>query len=118
MQDFEDQKPRVSCDDLYWPDNKLSKVSWLDDILVFRSSILPTVLRPVLAVTLLSAAVAIASIWWGKEVGLTNNVGEWISLIAAILMHEQCRSCRWWSACCLVSRLPFFCLLPNSQAPA
>ncbi|ORY25958.1 Bestrophin, RFP-TM, chloride channel-domain-containing protein, partial [Naematelia encephala] len=63
MQEREDHKPR------------LSKISWLPDILVFRASILPTVLLPVLAVTLFSAMVAVASVWWGKDVGLTNNVG-------------------------------------------
>ena len=43
---------------------------------MFRSSILPTVWVPVIAVTVFSAAVAMASLLWGKEVGLTNNVGK------------------------------------------
>lgn len=55
---------------------QLSKISWLPDILVFRSSIIPTVIAPVLVVTAFSAAVAAISLWWGKEVGLANNVGE------------------------------------------
>ena len=115
MQDIEDQKPRVRCDTYDYPDDELSKVSWLDDILVFRSSILPTVLRPVLAITLLSAVVAFASLWWGKEVGLTNSVGEWISLTSVILIREQCRSCRWWSACYSVSWSSLACVLTDTQ---
>ena len=51
-------------------------MSWLPDVLVYRSSILPTIMGSVSVVTLFAAAVAAVSIWWGKEVGLTNNVGE------------------------------------------
>jgi putative membrane protein len=43
---------------------------------VFHSSIIPTVLGPVLSVSLFAASVAVAALMWGKEVGLTNNVGE------------------------------------------
>lgn len=50
-------------------------MSWLPDVLVYRSSILPTIMGSVSVVTLFAAAVAAVSIWWGKEVGLTNNVG-------------------------------------------
>ncbi|WVQ85081.1 hypothetical protein IAT38_007245 [Cryptococcus sp. DSM 104549] len=74
MQDVEDHKPR------------LSKISWLPDIFVFRSSILPIVLGPVLTVTLFSAGVAAASLWWGKEVGLTNNVVPLLSVVVGLLM--------------------------------
>lgn len=37
---------------------------------------MPTVLGPVLVVTAFSAVVAAVSLYWGKEVGLSNNVGE------------------------------------------
>ncbi|WVF68960.1 hypothetical protein IAT40_003734 [Kwoniella sp. CBS 6097] len=74
MQDVEDHKPR------------LSKISWLPDILVFSSSILPIVLGPVLTVTLFSACVAAASLWWGKEVGLTNNVVPLLSVVVGLLL--------------------------------
>jgi putative membrane protein len=36
---------------------------------------MPTVLGPVLVVTAFSAVVAAVSLYWGKEVGLSNNVG-------------------------------------------
>lgn len=55
---------------------QLSKMSWLPDILVYRSSIIPTILGSVSVVTLFSGAVAAVSGWWGTEVGLPNNVGE------------------------------------------
>ncbi|WVQ73276.1 hypothetical protein IAR50_002844 [Cryptococcus sp. DSM 104548] len=74
MQDVEDHKPR------------LSKISWLPDLLVFRGSILPTIIGPVLWVTLFSAGVAAASIWWGKEVGLTNNVVPLLSVVVGLLL--------------------------------
>ncbi|OCF37198.1 hypothetical protein I316_01105 [Kwoniella heveanensis BCC8398] len=74
MQDVEDHKPR------------LSKISWMPDIMVFRSSILPIVLGPVLTVTLFSACVAAASLWWGKEVGLTNNVVPLLSVVVGLLL--------------------------------
>ncbi|GFZ50322.1 hypothetical protein JCM24511_08079, partial [Saitozyma sp. JCM 24511] len=72
LQDDEDHKPR------------LSKISWLPDILVFHSSIIPTVLGPVLSVSLFAGSVAVAALMWGKEVGLTNNVGrrDFTSLIS------------------------------------
>lgn len=56
--------------------DQLSKISWLPDVLVWRGSIIPTVAGPVLSVTLFSACVAAASLMYGKEVGLTNNVGQ------------------------------------------
>jgi hypothetical protein len=106
LQDDEDHKPRVSWnflrslppprrplpydgssapstrDDVqYIPadlrvTSQLSKISWLPDILVFHSSIIPTVLGPVLSVPLFAGSVAVTALMWGKEVGLTNNVGE------------------------------------------
>jgi putative membrane protein len=54
---------------------QLSKISWLDDVLVYRPSIIPIVIRPVLFITLFAAGVALASVVYGKEVALTNNVG-------------------------------------------
>jgi putative membrane protein len=54
-------------------------MSWLPDILVFRASILPPIIGPALVVTVSSGLVAAASIWWGKEVGLSNNVGKSIA---------------------------------------
>nr|XP_019012934.1 uncharacterized protein I206_02430 [Kwoniella pini CBS 10737]OCF51715.1 hypothetical protein I206_02430 [Kwoniella pini CBS 10737] len=74
LQDVEDHKP------------KLSKISWLPDIFVFRSSILPIVLGPVLAVTLFSSGVAAASVLWGQEVGLTNNVVPLLSVVVGLLL--------------------------------
>lgn len=44
--------------------------------MVYSSSILPVVLRPVIFFTLWSALVATASIVYGKDLALTNNVGE------------------------------------------
>ena len=38
-------------------------------------SIIPTVIGPVLSVTLWAGGVAVAALFYGKEVGLTNNVG-------------------------------------------
>ena len=64
LQESEDHKPR------------LSKISWLPDIFVFRASIMPTVIGPVLVITAWSGLVAAVSVWWGKEVGLTNSVGK------------------------------------------
>lgn len=55
-------------------------------MLVFRGSIIPTVLGPVLTVTLFAAAVAAASILYGKEVGLTNNVVPLLSVVVALLL--------------------------------
>jgi putative membrane protein len=55
---------------------QVSKISWLDDVMVYSSSILPVVLRPVTFFTAWSAVVAIASIVYGKDLALTNNVGE------------------------------------------
>nr|ODN85373.1 hypothetical protein L203_04988 [Cryptococcus depauperatus CBS 7841] len=74
LQEGEDGKPR------------LSKISWVPDICVFRSSILPIVFFPVMTVTLFSAGVAAASIWWGKEVGLTNNVVPLLSVVVGLLL--------------------------------
>jgi hypothetical protein len=37
------------------------------------------VLGPVIVVSLWAGGVAIAAIWYGKEVGLTNNVGMYAS---------------------------------------
>ncbi|WRT67923.1 uncharacterized protein IL334_004897 [Kwoniella shivajii] len=74
MQDVEDHKP------------KLSKISWLPDLFVFRASILPIILGPVFSVTLFSAGVAAASLWWGKEVGLTNNVVPLLSVVVGLLL--------------------------------
>ena len=56
-------------------------MSWLPDILVYRASIIPTTLRSVSVVTLFSAIVASVSLWWAKEVGLTNNVGMFMILL-------------------------------------
>lgn len=47
----------------------------MPDILVLSGSIIPTVIGPVLSVTLWAAGVAVAALFYGKEVGLTNNVG-------------------------------------------
>ncbi|RSH80061.1 hypothetical protein EHS25_007330 [Saitozyma podzolica] len=74
LQDDEDHKPR------------LSKISWLPDILVFHSSIIPTVLGPVLSVSLFAGSVAIAALMWGKEVGLTNNVVPLLSVVVGLLL--------------------------------
>ncbi|OXG42830.1 hypothetical protein C359_02157 [Cryptococcus neoformans Bt120] len=74
LQNAEDSKPR------------LSKISWLPDIVAYKSSILPIVLGPVLTVTLFSAVVAAASLWWGKEVGLTNNVVPLLSVVVGLLL--------------------------------
>jgi putative membrane protein len=81
LQDVEDHKPRVSYqiphhEATHLIPNQLSKISWLPDVLVWRGSIIPTVAGPVLSVTLFSACVAAASLMYGKEVGLTNNVGQ------------------------------------------
>lgn len=46
-------------------------------------------LGPVLTVTLFSAAVAAASILYGKEVGLTNNVVPLLSVVVALLLGES-----------------------------
>jgi len=35
------------------------------------------VLGPVIVVSLWAGGVAVAAIWYGKEVGLTNNVGTY-----------------------------------------
>ncbi|GFZ44871.1 hypothetical protein JCM24511_02597 [Saitozyma sp. JCM 24511] len=61
LQDDEDHKPR------------LSKISWLPDVLVFHSSIIPTVLGPVLSVSLFAGSVAVAALMWGKQ-------GIWVSV--------------------------------------
>ena len=53
----------------------------MPDILVFSGSILPTVLGPVLVVSLWAGGVAVAAIWYGKEVGLTNNVGKALIIV-------------------------------------
>jgi hypothetical protein len=37
------------------------------------------VLGPIIVVSLWAGGVAIAAIWYGKEVGLTNNVGMYAS---------------------------------------
>ncbi|TXT16028.1 hypothetical protein VHUM_00531 [Vanrija humicola] len=73
MQTVEDSKPR------------LSKISWLDDVLVYRPSIIPIVLRPVLFITLFAAAVALASAY-GHEVALTNNVVPLLSVVVGLLL--------------------------------
>ena len=38
-------------------------------------------LGPVIVVSLWAGGVAIAAIWYGKEVGLTNNVGMYLSYL-------------------------------------
>lgn len=58
-------------------------------MLVYSDSVIPTVLGPVLTVTLFSAAVAAASILYGKEVGLTNNVVPLLSVVVALLLGEH-----------------------------
>ena len=65
---------------------QLSKMSWLPDILVYRASIIPTIIGSVMVVTLFATGVAVVALWWGKEVGLTNNVGK------------SARRARWSSA--------------------
>ncbi|RXK40064.1 hypothetical protein M231_02704 [Tremella mesenterica] len=77
LQDDEDNKPR------------LSKISWLPDILVVQGSIIPTVIGPVLSVTLFSAGVAAAALVYGKEVGLTNNVVPLLSVVVALLLGHN-----------------------------
>lgn len=47
---------------------------------------MPIVLGPVLTVTLFSAGVAAASLWWDKEVGLTNNVVPLLSVVVGLLL--------------------------------
>ncbi|BEI98861.1 hypothetical protein CcaverHIS631_0311600 [Cutaneotrichosporon cavernicola] len=74
MQTQEDSKPRVS------------KISWLDDVMVYSSSILPVVLRPVVFFTAWSALVAVASIVWGKDLALTNNVVPLLSVVVGLLL--------------------------------
>ncbi|KAL1413181.1 hypothetical protein Q8F55_000931 [Vanrija albida] len=74
MQTVEDSKPR------------LSKISWLDDVLVYRPSIIPIVLRPVLFITLFAAGVALASLVYGQEVALTNNVVPLLSVVVGLLL--------------------------------
>lgn len=39
-----------------------------------------------MTVTLFSAVVAAASLWWGKEVGLTNNVVPLLSVVVGLLL--------------------------------
>ncbi|KLT44479.1 UPF0187-domain-containing protein [Cutaneotrichosporon oleaginosum] len=74
MQTQEDSKPRVS------------KISWLDDVMVYSSSILPVVLRPVIFFTAWSAVVAVASIVYGKDLALTNNVVPLLSVVVGLLL--------------------------------
>ncbi|KAK8858711.1 hypothetical protein IAR55_002940 [Kwoniella newhampshirensis] len=83
MQDVEDHKPR------------LSKISWLPDILVFSSSFLPTVLGP-----------------WGKEVGLTNNVVPLLSVVVGLLLVLRNSSAYERYA---EGRKDFTCLISNAR---
>lgn len=77
-------------------DSKVSNVSWWDDVLVYRSSIIPVVLRPVLFFTLFSAGVATAAIVYGRQISLTNNVGE--SLSSTVVAEPSATAlCRCWS---------------------
>lgn len=83
MQSVEESKPRVGVRKSRRrspsPANgpQLSNISWLADVLVYSSSIIPVVMGPVVFITAFSAAVAAASVVFGKHVELTNNVGEW-----------------------------------------
>jgi hypothetical protein len=80
MQDVEDDKPKASAV-IHLKRLQIIKIQVVvQDLLVtrypgFRSSILPTIIVPALVVTAFSGLVAAASIWWDKEVGLSNNVG-------------------------------------------
>lgn len=69
---------------------QLSKISWLPDILVYSGSIMPTVLGPVLVVTAFSAVVAAVSLYWGKEVGLSNNVGRCRTRLRFVRKDVRC----------------------------
>jgi hypothetical protein len=54
------------------------------------------VLGPVLVVSLWAGGVAVAAIWYGKEVGLTNNVGtsyHWFVERAGELMGSSTFEC-------------------------
>ncbi|RSH94136.1 hypothetical protein EHS25_003939 [Saitozyma podzolica] len=66
--------------------SQLSKISWLPDVLVFHSSIIPTVLGPVLSVSLFASSVAVAALMWGKQVGLTNDVVPLLSVVVGLLL--------------------------------
>jgi len=73
-------------------------MSWLPDILVYRASIIPTIIGSVTVVTLFATGVAVVSLWWGKEVGLTNNVGK--STVLRSVVDEQYRFCQLSLAYC------------------
>ncbi|RSH87989.1 uncharacterized protein EHS24_000512 [Apiotrichum porosum] len=74
MQSVEESKPR------------LSNISWLADVLVYSSSIIPVVMGPVVFITAFSAAVAAASVVFGKHVELTNNVVPLLSVVVGLLL--------------------------------
>lgn len=81
---------------------QVSKISWLDDVMVYSSSILPVVLRPVVFFTMWSALVATASIVYGKDLALTNNVGEsWCCRWGAVVSPATSR----WRAVLIGSTL-------------
>ncbi|GMK53456.1 hypothetical protein CspeluHIS016_0100420 [Cutaneotrichosporon spelunceum] len=74
MQTQEDSKPRIS------------KISWLDDVMVYSSSIMPVVLRPVIFFSAWSGVVAAVSIVWAKDIALTNNVVPLLSVVVGLLL--------------------------------
>ena len=80
-------------------------MSWLPDILVYRASILPTIIGSVTVVTLFAMGVAVVSLWWGKEVGLTNNVGTYAGSLHRSPDSSTSLVGRRWFATCISVRL-------------
>ncbi|ORX37256.1 Bestrophin, RFP-TM, chloride channel-domain-containing protein [Kockovaella imperatae] len=97
MQAVEEHKP------------KTSKVSWLADVLVFRASIIPMILKPVLCITFWSAGVAAISLWWGKEVGLRNDIV--VPLLSVVLTFSNSSAYERYSA----GRKDFTTLISNAR---
>lgn len=47
----------------------------MNDVFVYRESILPVIIYPVLGFTIFAAAVAVADIWYNRTIAISNNVG-------------------------------------------
>ena len=52
----------------------------MNDVFVYRESILPVIIHPVLGFTIFAAAVAVADIWYNRTIAISNNVGTYNKL--------------------------------------
>ncbi|KAM0751539.1 hypothetical protein T439DRAFT_324723 [Meredithblackwellia eburnea MCA 4105] len=65
---------------------RVSKLGWWVDVKRVTGSALPRIWKAVLGLTMFSVIVAGAEFWYGKSLGLTNNVTPLLSVVVGLLL--------------------------------